>query len=305
MSITESMWANTEKAFDHIQIAYNLSRDVRDIYLRIMILMMYSTLLGMLGDRESEKRMQELDDIMKQNEIPPFLVSMYITWRTHFLLEHNQIEEASHLFSEYGISSGKEKTHVYEMCNVAYTRLLLAQGKLDEAGELISELYAAVSEGHRVERMIELKIISADYHKKRGDHVNAIANLMDALQISSAENMISYFVYSYADINDLLEEAFIIQATTRTNIPTKFMDSIKLGMEKRNYVKKTDFDADLSNRELDTLKLIARDLSNQEIADKLFISLNTVKTHLKNIYLKLEVDNRAKAVAKARELGMV
>ena len=56
---------------------------------------------------------------------------------------------------------------------------------------------------------------------------------------------------------------------------------------------------------LDTLKLIAQDLSNQEIADKLFISLNTVKTHLKNIYLKLEVDNRAKAVAKAKDLRIV
>ena len=62
---------------------------------------------------------------------------------------------------------------------------------------------------------------------------------------------------------------------------------------------------DLSARELDTLKLIAGDLSNQEIADKLFISLNTVKTHIKNIYLKLEADNRAKAIAKARELYLV
>jgi len=305
MSITESMWANTEKAFDNIQIAYNLSRDVKDIYLRIMILMMYSSLLGMLGDRESEKRMQELDDIMKQNEIPPFLISMYITWKTHFLLEQNQIEEASHLFSEYGISSGKEKTHVYEMCNVAYTRLLLAQGKLDEAGELISELYAVASEGQRVERMIELKIISTDYHKKRGNRKNAVLNLMDAMEIASKENLLSYFVYSYADIDDLFEDVFKIQATTRTNIPDKFIDSIKFALEKRNHLRKTNFDSDLSSRELDTLQLIARDLSNQQIADKLFISLNTVKTHLKNIYLKLEVDNRVKAVAKAKDLGMI
>ena len=61
----------------------------------------------------------------------------------------------------------------------------------------------------------------------------------------------------------------------------------------------------LSDRELDALKLIAKDLSNQEIADKLFISLNTVKTHLKNVFLKLEVDNRSKAVDKAKELGII
>ena len=48
-----------------------------------------------------------------------------------------------------------------------------------------------------------------------------------------------------------------------------------------------------------------RNFSNQEIADKLFISLNTVKTHAKNIHLKLDVDSRTKAVAKAKDLGLL
>jgi LuxR family maltose regulon positive regulatory protein len=61
----------------------------------------------------------------------------------------------------------------------------------------------------------------------------------------------------------------------------------------------------LSDRELDILKLIAEDLSNQEIADKLFISLNTVKTHVRNILLKLEVENRSQAVKKAKEQVMI
>ncbi len=61
----------------------------------------------------------------------------------------------------------------------------------------------------------------------------------------------------------------------------------------------------LSDRELDTLKRIAEDLSNQEIADKLFISLNTVKTHIKNILMKLDVDSRIQAVTKAKVLGII
>jgi LuxR family maltose regulon positive regulatory protein len=61
----------------------------------------------------------------------------------------------------------------------------------------------------------------------------------------------------------------------------------------------------LSDRELDTLKLIAGDLSNQEIGDRLFVSLNTVKTHVKNIFLKLAVDSRIHAVTKAKELGII
>jgi len=53
------------------------------------------------------------------------------------------------------------------------------------------------------------------------------------------------------------------------------------------------------------LKLIAENLANQEIADRLFVSINTVKTHLKSIYLKLGVDSRIKAVKKAKELSLI
>ncbi|MCB8950092.1 MAG: AAA family ATPase [Ardenticatenaceae bacterium] len=61
----------------------------------------------------------------------------------------------------------------------------------------------------------------------------------------------------------------------------------------------------LSERELEILALIAAGLKNSEIADKLFISLNTVLYHNKNIYSKLGVSKRALAIAKARELGLV
>lgn len=60
----------------------------------------------------------------------------------------------------------------------------------------------------------------------------------------------------------------------------------------------------LSKRELDVLKLIARGLSNQQIADQLFISLHTVKTHAQRINFKLGVERRTQAVARAKELGL-
>ncbi len=57
----------------------------------------------------------------------------------------------------------------------------------------------------------------------------------------------------------------------------------------------------LSKREMDVLLLIAEGHSNQEIADKLFVSLNTIKTHLSNIFSKLNVQRRTQAVQKARD----
>lgn len=61
----------------------------------------------------------------------------------------------------------------------------------------------------------------------------------------------------------------------------------------------------ISKRELEVLELISKGYSNQEIAEELFISLNTVKTHISNLYLKLEVSNRTKAIAKAKEIRLL
>lgn len=61
----------------------------------------------------------------------------------------------------------------------------------------------------------------------------------------------------------------------------------------------------LSKREIEVLDLLAQGFSNQEIADKLFVSLNTTKTHISKIYQKLEVTRRTQAVQKARELAII
>ena len=61
----------------------------------------------------------------------------------------------------------------------------------------------------------------------------------------------------------------------------------------------------ISNRELEVLQLMAMGQSNQEIAGHLFVSLNTVKTHTSNLFMKLDVKRRTQAVDKARKLGLV
>ena len=61
----------------------------------------------------------------------------------------------------------------------------------------------------------------------------------------------------------------------------------------------------LSERELEVLALLAAGRSNRQIASELFVALSTVKTHIKNIYGKLDVRNRTQAVSRAGELGLL
>jgi len=61
----------------------------------------------------------------------------------------------------------------------------------------------------------------------------------------------------------------------------------------------------ISKREHEVLELMAQGHSNQEIAERLYVSVNTVKTHLANLFLKLEVSRRTQAVQKAKDLRLI
>ena len=62
---------------------------------------------------------------------------------------------------------------------------------------------------------------------------------------------------------------------------------------------------DISKRELEVLQLMATGLSNNEIAESLYVSLSTVKTHVSNIYIKLDVKRRTQAVEKAKRMSLI
>jgi DNA-binding CsgD family transcriptional regulator len=88
---------------------------------------------------------------------------------------------------------------------------------------------------------------------------------------------------------------------------------LRLTRPKTKVILKTDFNFNeaeynrlgISKRELEVLQLMAQGFSNQEIADKLFVSLNTVKTHSSNLFIKLEVKRRTQAIQRSKELMLI
>lgn len=306
LAVTQHMWANIDEAYKNVKIAYGLSRGRKDIMLEASVLILYSLVLHERGDRPgSEKKIDEAEEITKSNKVHPFLSYMIISWKAARFIELNEVDRAGKLFREYEIGMGKEISHTNETAYMVFARYLLVQHKLQEAESVLSELHAIITAGRRTERLIDLKISYAILHDLKGSHSDAISDLMEAMRLAADEYLIAFFLFSYGYIHDLLDEIFKIQATSRTDIPDKFVIRLKLAIVKKREQKKKHKDFGLSAREMDTLKLIASELSNQEIADKLFISLNTVKTHVRNILLKLEVDKRTQATEKARDLSII
>jgi len=93
----------------------------------------------------------------------------------------------------------------------------------------------------------------------------------------------------------------IVSPLMATKLLTEFKD-LSAGVERESI---QGIDADLSPREGEVLQLVAQGASNKKIADSLFISENTVKTHLRNIMEKLHLANRSQAAAYAINRGLV
>jgi DNA-binding CsgD family transcriptional regulator len=93
---------------------------------------------------------------------------------------------------------------------------------------------------------------------------------------------------------------------TRPKIETVVVERpIPVYIEKRVVDPEQAAKMDLSRRELEVLELMAQGLSNQEIAERLFVSLNTIKTHTSRLFEKMDVKRRTQAIEKAKRLNVI
>ena len=95
------------------------------------------------------------------------------------------------------------------MCGIAgFYNLSRSQFKIDEAELLITELYALASEGKRTERLIELTVSYPALYEIKGDHDKADRYCIEAMEMASSENLLSYFVVDIVQIDKILNRVF-------------------------------------------------------------------------------------------------
>lgn len=306
MSVIQCIWTNFDEALENAKTAYQLCENTRDIRYRIMALLAYSYTLHAVEDKEGAfEKIRELEDVLKRYKIAPFLASTYIGWKIYLLIERHKIDKAADFAKEVGLGHQLKLTFETLFSYIHFARLLLQQNENTRAEELMSEIYVIAKKSNGIERLIDLKLVYALMYIGRNENEKAVSEYIDALEMAAEENLIIHFLFDLEKMGILLNDVYMRHAEGKTRIPDSFMQKFRQAVDTKVRQSKGSRDLGLSAREIETLKFIAEDLSNQEIADRLFVSINTVKTHLKNIYLKLGVDSRTKAVKKAKELSMI
>ena len=149
--------------------------------------------------------------------------------------------------------------------------------------------------------MIEILVLQALAHEAQGDTSSALVPLERALALAEPEGYLRIFVDEGPPMADLLEEA-AKQGTTPSYVRQLWA---AFGKAEGRGSGAQPLIEPLSQRELEVLELVAQGLSNREISERLFVALNTVKGHNRRIFGKLGVQRRTKAVARARELGLL
>ena len=196
--------------------------------------------------------------------------------------------------------------------HVMLARILIAQERLDEATRLLPRLLEAAEAGGRTARSIEILNLQALAFQARGEPARAMTALERALTLAEPEGFVRIFVDEGPPMARSALRSRSLVGSRQTMPPGCWPPShdrrTAMQTAAPSEISSSDIRAlvePLSERELEVLQLIAEGLTNPEIASRLFLSLNTVKAHTRNIYGKLDVHSRTQAVARARALGVL
>jgi LuxR family maltose regulon positive regulatory protein len=207
---------------------------------------------------------------------------------------------------ESGLRSEDELSFQYLFRYIVLARVFIAQKLFNEAARLLSRLLEVAETARAVGYVIEILVLQAMALQAQGKIDQALTSLERALSLAEPEGYVRTFIDEGSSIGKLLRQA------TARGIAVGYVGKLLTALEKETKGKRQlgkAFPASmvepLSERELEVLRLLKTHLSGTDIAEELAISVNTVRTHIKSIYSKLNVHSRQDAVQRAQELELL
>ncbi len=251
---------------------------------------------------------QKMENLAQDQGIPPWVMNPMTAWQVRIWLAQDRLIAASQKMAERGIDLNEDPKYLREMEYMVMARILIAQGRSDETTRLLKGLLEMAEAGEHISRVVEILILQALAYQAEGETTQAMTRLERALAIAKPAGFVRTFVDEGPAMAQLLYKA--VARGMATNYTRRLLAAFPITepgptVAPRSTGLESELVEPLSERELEVLQLIAEGLTNREIASRLYLSLNTVKAHTRNIYGKLAVHNRRQAVDRARTLGIL
>ena len=196
-----------------------------------------------------------------------------------------------------------------EDVKITLARILLARGEAAQALSLLDQIQMKAESDGRFGHLMEVYTLKAlAFRKLEAAKITpqALKNLELALKLAEPENFTLIFVEMGPVLIPLLA-ALAQRPKTADSIKSyalKLLAAFPMVSPDEDVSAGSNGSTDLSQREIEILRLICEGCSNQEIAERLFITLHTVKKHGSHIFAKLGVTSRTQAIARARQVGL-
>jgi LuxR family maltose regulon positive regulatory protein len=229
-----------------------------------------------------------------------------ITYQAWFSLRQGDYASAENLLAQVGEGG----SHAFSI--LVRAELLLKQGHAAEASDLVHDLFEKYPQGLYLEPTLGARVVLARALFEQHQVNRARQVMTEAVRLACPEGFVRPFL-DFGSGSALLL-ALVLNTSNLTAGAQMFIKQVLRFMENEDAAQKFPHKAELTTlstaasitaREQHVMRLIAAGLSNREIAVQLSLAESTVKTHLKNIYHKLGVNSRTRAIAQAQRLKLV
>jgi LuxR family maltose regulon positive regulatory protein len=250
----------------------------------------------------------------------------FTAWRVRLWLAQNNVAVAAAWAEAY--RAGEVQPQIWHPYgDLALARVLIAQQRLEDALDMLAQISQSAQEAGGTGWVIEARILEALAFQTMSETDRALTALSQGLSLAEPESYVRTFVDGGEPMAALLRQAGLrgiaphyvgqllaaFGPSTRLRTGTGEPESKPLEAALRQAQDAAAqeampilaFHEALTERELEILRLIDAGLSNREIAEALYISLNTIKTHTKSLYSKLNVHSRTQAINRARDLKLL
>ena len=252
--------------------------------------------------KKSERMVKDIPDLETDT------LTKTLDSQVRLLISQDKLSEAARNIKERGLRVDTKIKYIADFEHIILARLLVHSGRansslqdLSDAHKLLEEILQMASLVGYLSLRIEALALQALAFDGQGKHDQASTSLEEALTLAEPEGFTRTFVDEGEHMKVMLRQAF-----TR-NISKAYVSKLLGAFEPQKVIQgptSQQLIEPLTDRELEVLRLLSTELSGPEIAQELSVSLNTMRTHTKSIYSKLNVNNRLAAVRVARELSI-
>jgi LuxR family maltose regulon positive regulatory protein len=297
MSALHYEWNQLAESDRYLQGAFDLSRRGQNEEFEVGCWMMLSCLRMAQGDLQgAQEAIAGGQEKIDKGTIPLGTASRFELAKLRLALAQGDLRGIQN--PENQLDEGLDTHNFNRFTNLSKARVLLMQHQREDASQYLMELAEKAQKngwGYALIAIRAWQALAARTRQMAGEF------LQEAIQLAQPEGLIRTFIEIGVDLIPHLQEA------ARQGIEPTYVRKI-LSAFQSDPIPETfarGFAEPLSEREIEVLRLVVAGLSNREIAQNLVVSLGTAKTHIHNIYSKLEVSNRAQAIARARDFELV